>query len=200
MKKLTTFFSLAMIVAASSAIATEPVKGSDYTVDATASKVQWTGSKITGSSHTGTIAVNAGMFTVTDGAITGGEFVLDMNSIMCTDLDGGMKKKLEGHLKSEDFFGVEKFPTAELVIKGSDSHDGHMHVTGELTIKGKTHPITFDATLKEKDGAMQAMAKITFDRSKYDVRYGSKSFFDDLGDKTINDEVGLTVELMAKKQ
>lgn len=200
MKRKATLLILSIAFTTGTVFATEPAKESNYIVDAKASSVEWTGTKITGSSHTGTIGISNGSFTVSEGAITGGEFSLDMNSIVCTDLSGGMKKKLEGHLKSEDFFGVEKFPSAVLKIKSSESHDGHMHVNGELTIKGKSHPISFDANLTEKGGVFNATANISFDRSKYDVRYGSKSFFDDLGDKTINDEVTLNVSLTGKAQ
>ena len=200
MKKQLTSLVLSLIFVTGTALANDPVKGTTYQVDAKGSSLLWTGSKITGSSHSGTISISAGTLTIGEGAIVGGEFSIDMTTITNTDLSGGMKGKLEGHLKSEDFFAVEKFPAATLVITGSDSHGGHMHVMGELTIKGATHPVKFDANVSEKDGMLTASAEITFDRTKYDVRYGSKSFFDDLGNKAINDEVMLSVKLSAKKQ
>ena len=134
------------------------------------------------------------------GSIVGGEFVIDMTTINNTDLEGGMKKKLEGHLSSPDFFAVEEFPTATLKIKSSEGHDGHMHVTADLTIKGITNEITFDASYKEKDGTFMATADIVIDRSKFDVRYGSDSFFDNLGDKAINNKVAFKISLSGKQK
>ncbi len=155
------------------------------------SKVTWTGEKVTGS-HTGTIDLKSGFFNMEDEKLVGGEFIIDMTSISTTDLSGENKQKLEGHLKSEDFFGVKKHPTAKLVItnvaeKGNSSYG----VVANLTIKNITKPVTFDLKMNEDS----ANTKLTIDRSKYDVRYGSGSFFDNLGDKTIYDNFDLEVNL-----
>lgn len=160
-------------------------------VDVKASTVTWTGEKVTGS-HTGTIDLESGYFLMEDEKIVGGEFVMDMSSIQVTDLSGDSKGKLEGHLKSEDFFGVENHPTSKLVItSAAPKGNGKYGIVGNLTIKNETHPITFDLNL-HKDSAT---ANLTIDRSKYNVRYGSGSFFDNLGDKTIYDNFDLEVNL-----
>ena len=155
------------------------------------STITWKGYKVTGE-HEGTIALKEGTLIFEDDKLTGGSFVIDMTSIGSTDLEGGMKAKLDGHLKSDDFFGVEKFPTAMLKITKVGG-DGKMYkVTGDLTIKGITNSITFD--LKMSDS--KAAANLKIDRSKFDVRYGSTSFFDDLKDKAIYDEFDLNVNLI----
>ena len=155
------------------------------------SKVTWKGYKVTGS-HQGSIAIKEGQLTFKDEKLVGGEFTIDMSSIENTDLEGDYKAKLEGHLKSDDFFGVEKFPTATLVFKkvkstGKNSYE----VTADLSIKDKTNAVTFDISIYGN----KATANIKIDRTKFDVRYGSTSFFDDLQDKAIYDEFDLISDL-----
>lgn len=161
-------------------------------INTTKSVVEWTGKKI-GGSHTGLINIQSGELEFQDGDIMGGTIVMDMHSITNTDLtDAGYNQKLVGHLKSDDFFGVEKFPTASFeVTKSGKFKDGKASVTGNLTIKGKTTEITFEVS-KEGD---QYVALIEVDRSKFDVRYGSDSFFDNLGDKAIDDIFTLAITL-----
>lgn len=155
------------------------------------SNITWKGKKVTGS-HTGTIFLKDGHFIVEDGKPVGGEFVIDMTSIIVTDLQEENKAKLEGHLKSDDFFGVERYPTSKLVITNiSEKGNGSYGVVGNLTIKEETHPITFDLDWKENS----ATTNLSIDRSKYNVRYGSGSFFDNLGDNTIYDNFELAVNL-----
>lgn len=155
------------------------------------STIEWTGEKVTGS-HNGTIELESGYFMMEDDKIVGGEFVMDMSTITVTDLSGDSKGKLEGHLKSEDFFGVEKHPTAKLLITSAAAKgNGKYGIVGDLTIKNETHPITFDLEMNGDS----AMTSLTIDRSKYNVRYGSGSFFDNLGDKTIYDNFELDVNL-----
>ncbi|MCF4102466.1 YceI family protein [Gillisia sp. M10.2A] len=155
------------------------------------SSVTWTGKKVTGS-HTGTIKLKSGHFNVEDGKLLGGEFVMDMTSINVTDLTGDNKLKLEGHLKSDDFFGIENHPTSKLVITNvSKKSNSTYGVVANLTIKEETHPITFDLKWNENS----ASTSLTIDRSKYNVRYGSGSFFDNLGDNTIYDNFDLEVNL-----
>ena len=160
-------------------------------VDVEASTINWTGEKVTGS-HNGTIELESGHLMMEDDKIVGGEFVMDMSTITVTDLSGENKGKLEGHLKSEDFFGIEKHPEAKLVITSAAAKgNGKYGIVGDLTIKNETHPITFDLEMNGDSASTQ----LTIDRSKYNVRYGSGSFFDNLGDKTIYDNFELDVEL-----
>jgi polyisoprenoid-binding protein YceI len=122
-----------------------------------------------------------------------------MTSITSTD---GAGARLEGHLKADDFFGVEKFPTANFVITKVTpaAAAGKLTVSGNLTIKGITKPISFPATLAVKGNSLSAVAKgVKVDRTKYDIRYGSKSFFDSIGDKAIDDEFTLDITLVASK-
>ena len=158
------------------------------------SKLLWLGEKVTGQ-HTGTIRLQSGWLTWQDNKIVGGEFNIDMRSLK----DDDASEKLEGHLKSDDFFGVEKFPLSKLTITGSTSFDkGNGVVSGTLTIKGISNPIEFKATTQKKEDGVWFFANIIVDRTKYNVRYGSGSFFDNLGDKTIYDEFKLRVNLLVK--
>lgn len=155
------------------------------------SSINWVGKKVTGK-HQGTINLKSGHFMMDGESIVGGEFVIDMQSITVTDLEAGKgKEKLEGHLKSSDFFGVDKHPTATLSVKRAARTGNTYSVTGDLTIKEITNPITFEIT---RDGNTMT-ANLVVDRSKFDVRYGSGSFFDNLGDKTIYDDFDLEVNL-----
>lgn len=161
-------------------------------VDVEKSVVTWEGKKVTGK-HNGTIKVKSGVLKMKDGSIKGGEFVIDMTTLENSDMSGEMKGKLEGHLKSDDFFGVANNPTAKLVItEASAFKDGIASVTGDLTIKGKTNPVNFK--VNNKNGMYHAI--ITVDRTLYNVRYGSGKFFDNLGDKTIYDDFTLEVKLV----
>ena len=160
-------------------------------VKAEQSKVVWKGYKVAGS-HEGTIALKSGSLAFKEDQLVGGEFVVDMTTLVSTDLEGEYKGKLEGHLKSDDFFGIENHPTAALVFNevkatGKNAYE----VTGDLTIKGKTNPIIFVISVY----GSKATASLKIDRSKYDVRYGSASFFDGLKDKVIYDEFDLVVDL-----
>ncbi len=165
-----------------------PVK---KTIKTNESKVVWKGYKVTGS-HEGTIDIESGFLTFEDDKLVGGEFVVDMTSINTTDLEGDYKGKLDGHLKSDDFFGVENHPKATLVFtKVEASGKNAYSVTGDLTIKGKTSPITFVLSIYGN----KATASLKVDRTTYDVRYGSTSFFDGLKDKAIYDEFDLVTDL-----
>ncbi|OFY68485.1 MAG: hypothetical protein A2V64_00145 [Bacteroidetes bacterium RBG_13_43_22] len=156
--------------------------------------LHWLGEKVLGE-HNGTIRLQDGWLTWKDNKIEAGEFTIDMTTIK--DDDGNAN--LEGHLKSDDFFGVEKYPTSKLVITGSTLFDkGTAVVKGDLTIKGITNPIEFKAAMQKKDDGTWFFANIVIDRTKYNVRYGSGSFFDNLGDKTIYDEFKLKVNLLVK--
>ena len=156
-------------------------------------EITWLGKKVTGQ-HNGTMALKSGTMTVENHAITSGKFVIDMTSMKNIDLtDAETNGKLIGHLKSDDFFSVEKFSEATLVItEKADFKDNVAHVKGDLTIKGTTNPIEFDV---KKEGNIYA-ATIIVNRAKYNVRYGSKSFFNDLGDKVIYDNFEIGVSLV----
>ena len=155
------------------------------------SKVVWKGYKVTGS-HEGIIAIKSGFLNFNNDILSGGEFIIDMSTINSTDLEGEYKGKLEGHLKSDDFFGVEKYPTASLIFKKVKSTGKNSYkVTGDITIKGQTETISFDLSVYGN----KANASIKIDRTKFDVRYGSTSFFDGLKDKAIYDDFDLVVDL-----
>jgi polyisoprenoid-binding protein YceI len=159
-------------------------------VDVKESTIQWEGEKLTGS-HSGTINLKDGFFLMEDGKLIGGEFTADMTSIDVTDLEGDNRKDLMGHLKSDDFFGVETHKTAKFVITTVAKKGDVYGVSGDLTIKGNTNPIAFDLKMTENS----ATTNLSIDRTKYNVRYGSGSFFDNLGDKTIYDEFNLAINL-----
>lgn len=169
-------------------------------VDTAQSEITWKGYKVTGE-HAGTIAVKNGNFIYEEEALTGGSFEIDMASLKCTDLTGEYAGKLEGHLKSDDFFGVATFPTAKFEITKvvSRGKAGDYKITGNLTIKETTKEIRFNVNVDNATGVPVATADITIDRSDFNVKYGSGSFFDDLGDKTIYDEFDLGLKLVGTK-
>ncbi len=161
------------------------------TIKTDKSKITWKGYKMTGS-HYGTIAIKSGVLEFDKDKLTGGEFVVDMSTITADDLSGEYKGKLENHLKSDDFFGSAKFPVSKLKFTsvkmiGKNSY----RVTGDLTIKSTTKPVTFELGVYGN----KANATVKIDRSAYDVRYGSASFFNDLQDKVIYDEFDLIADL-----
>ena len=161
-------------------------------IDASKSNITWVGKKITGS-HEGTIKFKEGVLTFKGDKLTAGNFVVNMSSIIVTDLKAGEgKEKLEGHLKADDFFGTEKFPLGTLVFtKIAAKQNGLYTITADLTLKGITHPVTFDMNVK----GSKANAALIVDRTKYDIKYNSGNFFENLGDKTIYDNFDLAVEL-----
>lgn len=162
--------------------------------DTTKSKLSWLGEKVTGQ-HTGTIKLQSGWINWKDNKIVSGEFDIDMRSLKDADNNG----RLEGHMKSDDFFGVEKFPIAKLIITGSSPFDkGNGTVDGTLTIKDSTNPIEFKAAVQKNTDGTWFYANIVVDRTKYNIRYGSGTFFENLGDKTIYDDFKLKVNLLVK--
>ena len=186
---------LAIAMTAMSFTNLEPANSKE--VNTSTSQIIWKARKVTGS-HEGTVKLKSGNLEFNNGVLTGGRFEIDMTSIAVTHLSGDMKGKLEGHLNSDDFFGVEKFPVATMVITSVASRGtaGEYKVTANATIKGKTKEIRFLAKVDEANGT--ATAEIELDRTDYDIRYGSGSFFDNLGDKTIYDDFSLTVTLATK--
>lgn len=177
------------------------VTAETYTVNTTDSNIEWKGFKPTGS-HTGTIAVKEGSLSINDGVIESGNFVIDMNSIVVTDIPAEEEGngKLVGHLKNADFFNVEAHPTATFEVTGVETTEGKTMLSGNLTIKEKTNNISFPVTITETDNNVTLMSEtFTIDRSKWNIEYGSKSFFDNLGDKFINDDMEIKVSLTATK-
>ena len=165
-----------------------------FTADTLQTKLLWLGEKVTGQ-HTGTVNLKSGWITWKDNKIISGEFDIDMTSLKESESNA----RLEGHLKSDDFFSVVKFPVCRLAITGSTPFDkGTGVITGELTIKGISNPIEFKAALQKKDDGMWFYANIVIDRTKYNIRYGSGDFYDNLGDKTIFDEFKVKVSLLVK--
>ena len=166
--------------------------GKGLTVDVEKSTAKWTGKKVTGE-HFGNVSIKSGNLELNDGKIMGGEFVLDMNSITNIDLEGEWADKLIGHLKSDDFFGVDKYPLATLKIVESGAFvNGEAEVSGHLTIKGITEPISF--TVKKQDGGFSST--LVVDRTKYGAKFRSGKFFQDLGDKLIYDDFTVEVNLV----
>ncbi len=175
-----------------------------YKVDTAATKVEWIGKKVAGD-HKGLIKVKSGDLTATGDILSGGSVVMDMPSLTNTDLtDKEWNDKLVGHLKAPDFFDTAKFPEAILKIKSSKKTAKGLDVMGDLTIKGITKPITFTATdVKATATSLTAKAVVVVNRINYGVEYnsgkGDKSIIASLGDKMINDEFTLNVDLSAKK-
>ena len=160
-------------------------------VGVTDSKVVWKAYKVAGS-HEGTIDVKSGSLDFDGEKLVGGNFVIDMTTIACTDLEGEYKGKLEGHLKSGDFFDVEKHTTASLnITKAKSTGKNSYELVGDLTIKGITKSVKFDASIYGK----KATANLKIDRTDFDIKYGSGSFFDGLKDNMIYDEFDLVVDI-----
>jgi len=192
----------AVLVATSIAIAT-PSNTKEKTTEKTtkavekkvinieASTITWKAYKVTGS-HEGTINLASGNLDFNGTILTGGAFVVDMTTINTTDLEGEYKQKLDGHLHSDDFFGTATHKTASLEITSvKASGKNAYNATANLTIKNITKEVNFTISVY----GSKATANLKVDRSQFDVRYGSGSFFDNLGDKTIYDEFDLVVDL-----
>jgi polyisoprenoid-binding protein YceI len=166
------------------------------TADTTQSNIRWYGEELTGKTHFGNLSFKAAQIEVQDGVITSGNFIVDMSSLSVEDLSGGGKTKLEGHLRSDDFFSVDKNPEAKLKItQKAKVESGVQKLYGELSIKGIQHPIDLTMTFGDNNSAI---AQLTFDRSKYNVRFRSGSFFENLGDKLILEDIRLEVSLKWK--
>jgi polyisoprenoid-binding protein YceI len=165
----------------------------DKSLNLETSNIRWYGEEITGKQHYGDLKFSSGNIQIKNEVVTNGSFIVNMNSLTVEDLSGGGKKRLEGHLRSTAFFGVSDHPQASLSISSMVEIDGNSQILdGQLTIKGVTHPINFSLTLTPENNAS---AILVFDRSKYDVRFRSGSFFDELGDKLILDDIKLEVAL-----
>ncbi len=198
MKKLSFLFAALGLMTLSF---TDPVKEVvTMSVDTENSYIAWNAAKVTGK-HNGKVMLKGGALNFEDGMLKGGEFEIDMTTITVEDLEGNMRTKLEGHLKSADFFNVEAhntatFKTTKVLPNGNA---GEYKIIGDLTIKGITNEIKYYATVTEGDSNTMGSAEITIDRTEYDIRYGSNTFFGNLGNKTIYDDFNLQVNLVAKK-
>jgi len=179
--------ALALVVV----LATGTASAQTKKIDVATSKIEWVGKKVTGQ-HSGIVNFKDGAVVLKAGKLVGGSFTVNMTSLTATDLTGEYKDKLDGHLKADDFFGTTKFPTAALVIKKIGAKSANVYTaTADLTIKGIKQPVTFDMTVNDDT----ATTTFNVDRTKYDIRYGSKSFFESIGDKAISDEFELKVTL-----
>jgi polyisoprenoid-binding protein YceI len=163
-------------------------------VNKSASSIAWLAKKVTGE-HNGTVGISAGALNVDGNKLIGGNFTIDLKTIKALDItDPGYNQKFIGHITSGDFFEIEKFPTASFVI----TKVAGKQVTGNLTVKGITKSITFPAEIAVKGGKVTAKANITIDRTDFNIKYGSKKFFDSIGDKAIYDDFALTVSLVSE--
>jgi polyisoprenoid-binding protein YceI len=195
MKKLVLLLALAIVGFMSFTSKPAPTT---FKVDASKSTFKWTGKKVTGS-HWGYIKFSEGSIMLEKGALVGGAFTVDMNSMDCQDLQAGKgAEKLVGHLKADDFFGTDKFPTSTLTIKSATAKGGNQYdVKADLTIKGQTSEIMFPATVAVAGGALTATANFNIDRTKFGIKYGSGSFFENLGDKAISNDFQVEISLVA---
>jgi polyisoprenoid-binding protein YceI len=179
-------------------VAVEEVEAKNN-VDLSASLLTWKGTKPTGA-HNGTVALKESTLIIEDGNVTGGEFIVDMTSIKNEDIEDSKKAaNLVGHLSSGDFFDVEKYPTSTFVITNVEGSGNELAVTGNLTIKDVTKSITIPASLSEENGVyVFESEKFNIDRADFNVKYGSKSFFDDLKDNFINDLIEMSFVVKTK--
>ncbi len=205
MKKLSSLGIIALVFFTLTAAFTT-TGTNDFKMDTEKSKLTWKGYKVLGQ-HEGNISLKEGALSFKEGKLTGGSFTIDMTSITCTDIeDKGTAAKLVGHLSSDDFFGVEAHPTAQLDIKKTVSYgkkdEGYelYKIVADLTIKGTTKEIKFNAHVfpASKD-MVSAKAMLEIDRTDFGLRYGSGSFLENLGDNTIYDEFEIEVVLVGNK-
>jgi polyisoprenoid-binding protein YceI len=186
------------------AMAGVPKKGAknQSKVNIEESSLKWHAKKVTGE-HFGTIKLHSGEMDIENNQLKGGSFNIDMTSIECTDLTGEWHDKLVNHLKSDDFFSVAKHATASIKItsvtpiKNAKPGSNNYNIKANLTIKGITSEVEFPAMIVITKNQVIANAEIIVDRTKYDVRYGSKNFFSDIGDKAIDNEFSLKVRIVS---
>lgn len=170
-----------------------------YKVAGAQSYINWTGKKVTGA-HNGTIDIQQGTLSLdNDGVLNGGNFTIDTTSIKILDIaDPTLNAQFAGHLFSEDFFATDRFTEASFVITATDrATEGHYQITGDLTIKGITHAVSFAAGIKIAGNELTASGKIFIDRTKYNMKFRSGNFFLNLGDTLIYNEFELDVTLTA---
>jgi polyisoprenoid-binding protein YceI len=165
-----------------------------FNIVSTQSNIDWVGTKVTGA-HNGTIAVKEGELILNNGKLTGGKFIIDTTSIKILDItDPATNAQFAGHLASDDFFSIEKYPEASLEITLVSGN----HIVGDLTIKGITHPVSFDTAINVNGNQLTATGKLVIDRTKYEMRFRSGNFFKDLGDTLIYNDFELNISVTAK--
>ena len=198
-------FLLSAILVTGSAFAQNMAKDkpmvTTYNVDTEKTMITYTGKKITGS-HSGAVKAKSGNLVFTGPELTGGEIIVDMNSMSNTDLAGDpdTQKKFLGHMMSPDFFDTAKYPESKLMIKKTKMVGKDLEVTGDLTMIGQTKPVTFKVTdWKWTDKEVTGKSKVVVDRTKWGLKYGSASFFKSLGDKAIHNEFTLDIDLRATR-
>ena len=163
------------------------------------SNIDWIGRKVTGA-HNGTIGIKQGTFVFDNGKLSGGRFIIDTTSIKILDVtDPATNNQFAGHLASDDFFNSTNYPESVMVITSAEQKDnGSYHISGDLTIKGITHPIGFDAQIGSNDDTITASGKMVIDRTKYGMKFRSGNFFKDLGDTLIYNDFDLSIKITAK--
>ncbi|MEC9274447.1 MAG: YceI family protein [Candidatus Neomarinimicrobiota bacterium] len=173
-----------------------------YSVGIDETELLWIGKELSTKIHTGTLNLSNGLIQVDNDKTITGNVTINMSTINVTDLQGRAKEMLEGHLRSADFFEVENFPEATLSFKSKSFNKlkNQINFEGELIIKDISNPIIFNATLLESSPYLKAKAILSFDRSKYDVKFRSGSFFENLGDKLILDDIDVNITLVTRKQ
>lgn len=182
--------------------------GKEYTVDVAGSKILWEGTKVTGK-HNGDLSLSEGKVVFSDGALAGGSFIIDMNSVNSLDVTGDSKVNLDNHLKGTvegketDFFNTPKYPTAKFEItkatKLMNNPDANYVVNGNLTLKDQTKGISFRAKVEEANGMVTVSTpNFVIDRTDWGIQYGSARFIDGIGDRAIGDDIGLQINLVAK--
>ena len=172
-----------------------------YRVDATASSITWHATKVTGE-HMGTVDVTNGYLSMTDGELVAANVIANMETIRCTDLEGEWGDKLVGHLNSDDFFNVSEHKTSSFTLRniealGETKGEATHTVTGDFTIRGITKSVTFDAKVEDNNGKLSIAGSVVLDRAQFEVKYGSGSFFDNLGDNLIHDSFTVGFNLVA---
>lgn len=188
------------LIALASALIAPTVFAQTYNVDAKASEMYWKGTKV-GGMHDGYAPFQSGNLVFDKGELKSGEFVVNLDKMTSKDLSGDMAAKLIGHLKSDDFFSTAKHPTTKLTFNNVKKlADNKYEVKGTLTVKNISQPVTFQANVKNDGDKVTGSTELTFDRTKFDVKYNSGNFFKDLGDKLIHDDVQLKVNLVANKK
>ena len=176
---------------------TSNINKGDYIVNKDLSRIKWTGKEITTKSHYGILDLKEGSIYVNNDGIISGKVVIDMNSINCLDMSGRGKNRLEGHLRSDDFFGVNSYPEANLSFTSwSVNNLGKILYKGDLTIKNITHPITFLGSVKKIDIGYRSTINLSFDRTLYEIKFRSGKYFQNLGDKLILDNIDITAEIV----
>lgn len=171
-----------------------------YTVNTAESSLAWIGKKVSGA-HDGLVTIIKGELKVENGIVTGGSYLIDMNSISCLDIeDMDDNGDLVTHLKNDDFFSVEKYPSSSFTINSVSSIQGDTYnITGILTVKGISNEIIVPAVITANENKISAVANFSIDRTKWDVKYKSKTFFPELADKFIHDNIEFKLLLVARK-